>query len=87
MSVRRAVLATVSIVAVIAASALAFDLLTDLPLALVYAVWIAPVVVFIPYAYPSAERRPYGAGTAAAAVVLPAVAAAWVLWLVLTHAH
>jgi hypothetical protein len=81
-----AVLITV-IVALIASSTVAVVLLTDLPLFLVSAVWIAPVVVFIPYAYPSAERRRYGAGTAAAALVLPAVATAWVLWLVLIHAH
>jgi len=56
---RRAGLVTVLIVVVIASSAAVLVLLTDVPLFLVYAVWIAPVVVLIPYAYPSAERRGY----------------------------
>jgi hypothetical protein len=77
----------VSIVVVIASSAAVLVLLTDVPLFLVYAVWIAPVVVLIPYAYPSTERRGYGVGTVVAALVLPAVTATWVLWLVITHAH
>ena len=83
----RAGLVTVSIVVVIASSAAVLVLLTDVPLFLVYAVWIAPVVVLIPYAYPSAERRSYGVGTVTAALVLPAGTATWVLWLVITHAH
>jgi hypothetical protein len=84
---RRAVVVTVSLVVVIASGAAVLALLTDLPLSLVYAVWIAPVVVLIPYAYPSAERRGYGVGTVAAALALPAGTATWVLWLVITHAH
>jgi uncharacterized membrane protein len=84
---RRAGLVTLLIVVVIASSAAVLVLLTDVPLFLVYAVWIAPVVVLIPYAYPSAERRGYGVGTVAAALVLPAATATWVLWLVITHAH
>jgi hypothetical protein len=77
----------VLIAVVIASSVAALVLLTDVPLFLGYAVWIAPLIVLIPYAYPSAERRCYGVGTVAAALVLPAGAAAWVLWLVITHAH
>jgi hypothetical protein len=81
----RAVRVTASLVVVIASGVVALALLTDLPLFLVFAVWIAPVVVLVPYAYPPAERRPYGAWTVAAALVLPAVAATWVVWLVLTR--
>jgi hypothetical protein len=84
---RRAVLVTVLIAVVIASSAAAFVLSTDVPLFLVYSVSIGPVVVLIPYAYPPPERRPYGAGTVAAALVLPIVTAVWVLWLVVIHAH
>ena len=82
---RRAVRVTVLSVAVIASGAAALALFTDLPLFLVYAVWIAPVVVLIPYAYPAAEKRQYGIWTVAAALVLPAAAATWVVWLVLTR--
>ncbi len=82
---RRAVLFTVSIVVVIALGVAALALLTDLPLFLVYAVWIAPVVALIPYAYPPADKRRYGVWTVAAALVLPALAAAWVIWLILTR--
>jgi uncharacterized membrane protein len=82
---RRALLVTVSIVVVIASGAAVLALLTDLPLFLVYAVWIAPVVVLIPYAYPPADKRRYGVWTVAAALVLPALAAACVVWLVLTR--
>jgi hypothetical protein len=81
----RAVLVTVLIVVVIASGAVVLALLTDIPLFLVYAVWIAPVVVLIPYAYSPADRRPYGIWTVSAALVLPAVVAAWVVWLVLTR--
>jgi hypothetical protein len=75
------------IVVAIAASATAFALLTDVGLFFVYAGWAAPVVVLIPYAYPSAERRSYGLGTVVAALVLPVAVAVWVLWLVVIHAH
>ena len=75
------------IAVLIASSAVALPLLTDLPLPLVFAVWVAPVVVLIPYAYSSPESRRYGARTVAGALVVPAAAAGWVLWLVLTHAH
>jgi hypothetical protein len=81
----RAVLVTGSIVVVIASGAAALALLTDLPSFLVYAVWVAPVVVLIPYAYPRAERRRYGIWTVLAALVLPVVAAVWVVWLVLNR--
>jgi hypothetical protein len=81
----RAVRVTVLTVLVIASGAAALALLTDLPLFLVYAVWIAPVVVLIPYAYPPAQERRYGIWTVATALVLPAVAATWVVWLVLTR--
>jgi hypothetical protein len=73
------------IVALIAAGTAALILLTDLPLFLVNAVWIAPVVVLIPYVYSSAERRPYGIWTAVAALVLPAATSAWVVWLFLAR--
>jgi hypothetical protein len=82
---RRAVLVTVSIVVPIASGAAVLALLTGLPLFLVYAVWIAPVVVLIPFAYPPADKRRYGVWTVAAALVLPALAAAWVIWLILTR--
>jgi len=49
----------VLIVVVIASSAAVLVLLTDVPLFLVYAVWIAPVVVLIPYAV----HRPRHAAT------------------------
>jgi hypothetical protein len=83
----RAVLISVSVVVAIALGSAALVLLTDLPLSLVYAVWIAPLVVLIPYAYPPAEGRRYGVWTVAAALVLPAVATVWVVWLVLIRAH
>jgi hypothetical protein len=84
---RRAVLVTVFIVVVIASSATTLVLLTDVALSLALAVWIAPVLVLIPYAYPSDGRRHYGVGTVAAALILPAVTAIWVLWLVIIHSH
>jgi hypothetical protein len=84
---RRIALVTVSIVIGIASSAAALVLSTDVPLFLAYSVWVGPVVVLVPYAYASTERRPYGAGTVAAALVLPIVSAVWVLWLVVIHAH
>jgi hypothetical protein len=82
---RRAVLVTVSLVVVVASGAAVLALLTDLPLSLVYAVWIAPVVVLIPYAYPPADKRSYGVWTVAASLVLPALAAASIIWLILTR--
>jgi uncharacterized membrane protein len=82
---RRAGLVTVLIVFVIASSAAVLVLLTDVPLFLVYAVWIAPVVVLIPYAYPPADKRSYGVWTVAASLVLPALAAASIIWLILTR--
>jgi hypothetical protein len=69
----------------IAAGSAALVVFTDLQLFLVFGVWIAPVVVLIPYAYPSAERRSYGLWTVAAALALPAAASVWVIWLVLTR--
>jgi len=75
---------TVLIVVVLASCIAALSLITDLPRFLDMAVWIAPVVVFIPYAYSPAAKRPYGLWTVVAALVVPAVAAAWVIWLVLT---
>jgi hypothetical protein len=81
---RRAVLVTVSIVVVIASGSAALALLTDLPVSLVYAVWIAPVVVLIPYVYPPAERR-YGLWTVVGSLVLPTLGAASVIWLILTR--
>jgi len=72
---------------VIASGAAALALLTDLPLLYVYAVFIAPVVVLIPYAYPPPEKRRYGAWTVAAALLLPAVTSTWVIWLILTRGH
>jgi hypothetical protein len=73
------------LIVVMASGAAALALLTELPLFLVIAVLIAPVVVLIPYAYPPAERRPYGLWTVAAALVLPAIATTWVVWLVITR--
>jgi hypothetical protein len=84
---RRAVLITVFIVVVIASSATTLVLLTDVALFLALAIWIAPVVVLIPFAYPSVERRHYGVGTVVAALILPTVTAIWVLWLVIIHSH
>lgn len=81
----RVVLVTALIVVLIASGGAVLALLTDLPLFLVFAVWIAPVVVLIPYAYPPVERRSYGIWTVAAALVLPAVVATWVVWLVLAR--
>jgi hypothetical protein len=72
-------------IVLVTAGATALALLTDLPAFLVAAVWIAPVVVLIPYAYPPAEQRQYGAWTVVAALVLPAIATSWVVWLILTH--
>jgi hypothetical protein len=77
--------ATVLIVALFALGTAALVLLTDLPLFLVLAVWIAPVVVLIPYAYPAPGKGQYGLWTVAAALALPAVAATWIVWLVLTR--
>jgi hypothetical protein len=82
---RRAVVVTVSLVVVVASGAAVLALLTDLPLSFVYAVWIAPVVVLIPYAYPPADKRSYGVWTVAASLVLPALAAASIIWLILTR--
>jgi hypothetical protein len=70
---------------VIASGSTALLLLTDLHLFFVYAVWIAPVVVLIPYAYLPPERRRYGVWTVAAALVLPTVVVTWVIWLILTR--
>lgn len=81
----RVVLVTTLIVVLITSGGAALTMLTDLPLFLVFAVWIAPAVVLIPYAYPPVERRSYGIWTLSAALVLPAVAATWVVWLVLTR--
>jgi hypothetical protein len=83
--VRRAVLATVLIGAPIASGAAVLAMLTDLPTFLVLAVWIAPAVVLVPYAYLPPETRPYGIATVVAALVLPAAVATWVVWLVLTR--
>jgi hypothetical protein len=76
---------TVSIAAAVAAGAVVLALTTDLDRFLVYAVWVAPVVVLIPYAYAPAGRRAYGLWTVVAALVLPAVASVWVIWLVLSR--
>jgi len=76
---------TVLIIALLALGSVALALLTDLPTFLVLAVWIAPVVVIIPYAYPAPGKGQYGLWTVAAALVLPAVAATWIVWLVLTR--
>jgi hypothetical protein len=82
-----AVAGTALCVLVIASSAVALVLLTDVPLFLALCVWIAPVVVLLPYAYSTAPRRRDAVVTAAAALVLPIAAAIWVLWLVVIHAH
>jgi hypothetical protein len=87
LDARRAVFISVLIAGLIASSAVALLLLTDVPLFLVFAVWVAPVVVLIPYVYPLADRRRYGAGTVAAALGVPVATAGWVLWLVVIHAH
>jgi hypothetical protein len=75
----------VLITVAIASGAIALGLLTDLPLFLIFAVWIAPVVVLIPYAYPPPTKRRYAVWTATAALVLPAVTVTWVIWLIITR--
>jgi uncharacterized membrane protein YqjE len=82
---RSAVRVTVLIVVAIVSGAAALLLFTDLHVFLVGAVCVAPLVVLIPYAYSPAERRDYGIWTVVAALVLPAVATTWVIWLVLAR--
>jgi hypothetical protein len=79
------VIVTLSIVGAIVASSAALLLFTTLPLFLVSGIWVAPVVVLIPYAYPPAGRRAYGMWTLVAALVLPAITSVWVVWLILTR--
>jgi hypothetical protein len=83
----RAVLVSVSGVLAIAVGSSVLVLLTDLPVYIVYAIWIAPLVVLIPYACPPAEKRAYGIWTVAAALVVPTVATVSVVWLVLIRAQ
>jgi hypothetical protein len=70
---------------VIAAGVAALLALTDLEFFLASGVWVAPVAVLIPYAYPASDRRPYGIATVIAALALPALTSIWVVWLVLTR--
>jgi hypothetical protein len=80
----RNVLVGAAIAGSMAAGAAVLSLWTDLPLFVAFGVWIAPLVVLIPYAYPQG-RRAYGLRTVVAALAVPAVATAWVVWLFLTH--
>jgi hypothetical protein len=79
----RRVLVTASALVVTASASAALLAFTDLPLFVVYAVWVGPVVGLLPYAYPGPHRRSYGLWTALAALVLPVGATVWVVWLVL----
>lgn len=81
----RAVLATASIVGVMVAGTGVVLIFTDLEFFLASGVWIAPVVVLIPYAFPQGGQRAYGLRTVVAALALPAFAGIWVVWLVLTR--
>jgi hypothetical protein len=67
------------------AGAAALSLCTDLPLYLASGVWIAPLIVLIPYAFPEGGRRAYGRRAVAAALALPAITSIWVVWLILTR--
>ncbi|PWU21818.1 MAG: hypothetical protein C5B48_10885, partial [Candidatus Rokuibacteriota bacterium] len=58
---------------------------TDLQLFLACGIWIAPVVVLIPFVFPARAQRAYGLQTVVAALVLPAITSIWVVWLVLSH--
>lgn len=81
----RAVLVTASIVGVMVAGTGALLMLTDLEFFLASGVWIGPVVVFIPYAFPQGGQRAYGLWTVVAALALPTFTGIWVVWLVLTR--
>lgn len=76
---------TAAIFAVMVAATSALLVLTDLKFFLASGVWIAPLVVLIPYAFPQGGRRAYGFRTVVMALILPALAGIWVVWLVLTR--
>jgi hypothetical protein len=78
-------LITGAIAAVIVGGVAALLLFTDLELFLASGVWIAPVVVLIPFVFPARAQRAYGLPTVVAALVLPAITSIWVVWLVLSH--
>jgi hypothetical protein len=81
----RTALITASIAAVIVGGVAALLVFTDLRLFLASAIWIAPVVVLIPFVFPAGAQRAYGLRTVIAALVLPAITSIWVVWLVLGH--
>jgi hypothetical protein len=78
-------LVTASIAAVIVGGVAALLVFTELQLFLASGIWIAPVVVLIPFVFPARAERAYGFRTVVAALVLPAVTTIWVVWLVLSH--
>ena len=78
-------LVTVSAVTVIVGGVASLLVFTDLQLFLAFGIWIAPVVVLIPFVYPADGERAYGLRTVVAALVLPAITGIWVVWLVLSH--
>ena len=82
----RIVLVPALVVLALAAGSTALLFLTDVPLSLVYALWVAPLAVLIPHASRSGQPA-YDLRTAAAALVLPTVAGVWVVWLVVIRAH
>jgi hypothetical protein len=72
-------------VGVMAAGTGALIVFADLHFFLASGVWVAPVVVFIPYAFPQSGRRAYGLWTVVAALALPAITVFWIVWLVVTR--
>jgi uncharacterized membrane protein YqjE len=74
-----------SIAGVMVAATSALVVLIDLPFFLASGIWIAPVVVLIPYAFRQDGRRAYELRTVVLALALPAIAGIWVVRLVLTR--
>jgi hypothetical protein len=80
-----AALVAASIIGVMGAVTGALVAFTDLEFFLASGIWVAPVVVLIPYAFPQGGRRAYGLWTVVVALALPACSGIWVVWLVLTR--
>lgn len=76
------VTASIGVIGAVTGALVAF---TDLEFFLASGIWVAPVVVLIPYAFPQGGRRAYGLWTVVAALALPAFSGIWVVWLVLTR--
>ena len=76
---------TLSIAGVFVAGVATLLALTDVRLALALAVWSAPVIVLGSLAYSAAAKRAHDPRAVTLALVLPAIAGVWVVWLVLAR--